>query len=79
VFVASNRDVAKAQTPEKRTFEATDAQGRREVLVGLTDNQIANPILRPVGLDQSEADEHDRQDQSDDADDCLRERGRKGA
>ena len=75
VPVASHCDVAEAQTLQKRPFEAADAQSRREVLVGLADNQIANPILRPPGLDHREAEEHDRQDQGDDADDCLRERG----
>ncbi len=73
--VASQRDVAEAQTPEERPFEAADAQRRGEVLVGLADNQIANPVLRPPGLDHREAEERDRQDQGDDADDCLRERG----
>src|SRR5262249_52275179 len=56
---AREANVAELDAPNKRSFEAADFERRGEILIGLTDNQLANPILRPARLDDGQRGAHD--------------------
>jgi hypothetical protein len=62
------------QAAEKRSFEAADAEGRGEVLVGLAYDQVSKPIFDPPGFNRCEPEQDDRENKCDQAGDDLRER-----
>src|SRR5207237_5800861 len=49
-------DVAEPDAAEQRSLQPSDVQRRREVLVRLPDDETAEPVLGPPGLDDGERD-----------------------
>ena len=73
--VASERDVAKLDAAQQRALEPADGQRRSEVLIRLTDDQIADAVLGPAGFDDGQRKDDNRQQSRDKADDDPCQRG----
>src|SRR2546428_8318613 len=72
-------DVAELQPPEERALEAADRQRRRQVLVRLADDQIANAVLRPARFNRRDADADEGEHERDQNDQRLRKPCRHGS
>src|SRR5262249_17925154 len=67
--VAREADVAELEAAKQRSAEAAYFERRREVLIGLPDDELADLILGPAGFDGRQRDAEENENGYDESDD----------
>jgi hypothetical protein len=77
--VARHADVIELETSKERSFEPADGQRRRQVLVRLPYDELADLILGPAGLQNADTDADNNEDDENQADEHASDPARDGA
>lgn len=68
MLISGETNIAKANAAQDGPLEAPDRQRGRQILSGLADDQLADAILRPIGLEEAETGTSQNQEKDDEAD-----------